>query len=96
MTRGIPDAADLVFRLGTHRLDAPCGVCGVTTREGVAIDFPTRALGAAAISRLDGNQPDPDDAKVLRPVPMTIEFACHARCLDAFWDVIGERLPNDV
>jgi hypothetical protein len=64
------------------------------TREGVAIDFPTRARGAAAISRMYGEEPDPDDAKVRKPVPMTIEFACHARCLDGLWPRLGEPVDN--
>ncbi len=91
MSDAAGDGSDVVFRLGKHRLDAPCGVCRQATREGVVIDFPTRARGAAAISRAYGNEPDPTDAERLKPVPMTVEFGCHARCLDAFWDLIGEQ-----
>jgi len=93
MTRGRFNRPDITYRLGPHRLRAPCVVCGAFTREGVAIDFPTRARGAAALSRAYGNEPDPDDAKRLKAIPMTVEFCCHAQCSDQFWGVIGERRP---
>lgn len=84
----------VAFRLGAHRLDAPCAVCAVVTREGVAIDFPTRARGAAAIARLYGNELDADDEARLKPLPVTIDFACHAACVDSLWPIIGELPPR--
>ena len=74
------------FRFNVHRLEAPCGVCGRSTREGVAVEFPTRARGAAAISRIYGF--DPADARTLKNIPMTA-------CVDLFWPRIGETpLPE--
>ncbi len=87
----------LAFRLDSHRLEAPCHVCRLATREGVQVDFPTRARGAAAISRTYGEKLSPDDAAALKPLPMTVEFSCHRDCLTQFWDLISERgHPGDI
>jgi hypothetical protein len=87
--------SDIAFHLGVHLLDAPCHVCGLNTRQSVHIDFPTRARGAAVIARADGKEPNPDDGQTLKPVPMQIQFACHAACLEAFWPLIGEAPPGE-
>lgn len=81
----------LPFRYEQHRLEAPCQVCRVATREGVQVDFPTRARGAAAISRSYREELPAEDAAALKPLPVTVEFSCHRRCLGQFWDMIDER-----